>query len=159
MRYDFLCRRSGGLQSLQHDFPSDRQAPKNSSPWRWINDWFRFVFCQQNESDSATAQHLTAKCALLMASNYVFRCCAKVLVLEVRRGCRSVICDINIDAVSWNISFVSSRKIVSYWNWVWSYYKVTKDMRRLTTGIRSEKCVVRRCRLCANVRVYLHNPR
>jgi len=25
------------------------------------------------------------------------------------------------------------------------------DMRRLTTGIRSEKCVVRRFRLCANV--------
>jgi len=25
------------------------------------------------------------------------------------------------------------------------------DMRRLTTGIGSEKCVVRRCRRCANV--------
>ena len=31
------------------------------------------------------------------------------------------------------------------------------DMRRLTTGIRSEKCVVRRFRRCANV--YLHKPR
>ena len=30
-------------------------------------------------------------------------------------------------------------------------------MRRLTTGIRSEKCVVRRLRRCANV--YLHKPR
>ena len=30
-------------------------------------------------------------------------------------------------------------------------------MRRLTTGIRSEKCVVRRFRRCANV--YLHKPR
>ena len=30
-------------------------------------------------------------------------------------------------------------------------------MRRLTTGIRSEKCVVRRFRCCANV--YLHKPR
>ena len=32
------------------------------------------------------------------------------------------------------------------------------DMRRLTTGIRSEKCVVRRCRRCANVidRTYTH---
>jgi len=28
------------------------------------------------------------------------------------------------------------------------------DMRRLTTGIRSEKCVVRRLRRCADV--YLH---
>ena len=31
------------------------------------------------------------------------------------------------------------------------------DMSRLTTGIHSEKCVVRRFRRCANV--YLHNPR
>jgi len=31
------------------------------------------------------------------------------------------------------------------------------DMRRLTTGIRSEKCVVRRFRRCTNV--YLHKPR
>jgi hypothetical protein len=31
------------------------------------------------------------------------------------------------------------------------------DMRRLPTGIRSEKCVVRRFRRCANV--YLHEPR
>ena len=34
---------------------------------------------------------------------------------------------------------------------------LTTDMRRLTTGIRSEKCVVRRFRCCANV--YLHRPR
>jgi hypothetical protein len=31
------------------------------------------------------------------------------------------------------------------------------DMRRLTIGICSEKCVVRRSRRCANV--YLHKPR
>jgi hypothetical protein len=31
------------------------------------------------------------------------------------------------------------------------------DMRRIATGIRSEKCVVRRFRRCANV--YLHKPR
>jgi len=31
------------------------------------------------------------------------------------------------------------------------------DMRRLTTALRSEKCVVRRFRRCANV--YLHKPR
>ena len=31
------------------------------------------------------------------------------------------------------------------------------DMRRLTTEIRSEKCVVRRFRRCANA--YLHKPR
>jgi len=31
------------------------------------------------------------------------------------------------------------------------------DMRHLTTGIRSEKCVVRRFRRCANL--YLHKPR
>jgi hypothetical protein len=31
------------------------------------------------------------------------------------------------------------------------------DMRRLTTGIRSEKCVVKRFRRCANI--YLHKPR
>jgi len=31
------------------------------------------------------------------------------------------------------------------------------ETRRLTTGIRSEKCVVRRFRRCANV--YLHKPR
>ena len=30
-------------------------------------------------------------------------------------------------------------------------YRKIKDMRRLTTGIRSEKCVVRRYRRCANV--------
>ena len=29
-------------------------------------------------------------------------------------------------------------------------------MRRLTTGIRSEECVVRRFRRCANVYDYLH---
>jgi len=34
---------------------------------------------------------------------------------------------------------------------------VTTDMRRLTTGIRSEKCVVRRFRRCANV--YWNKPR
>jgi hypothetical protein len=33
------------------------------------------------------------------------------------------------------------------------------DMRRLTTGIRSDKWVVRRIRRCANVIVYLHKPR
>jgi len=31
-------------------------------------------------------------------------------------------------------------------------------MRRFTTGIRSEKCVVRRFRRCANVIVQLHKP-
>jgi hypothetical protein len=31
------------------------------------------------------------------------------------------------------------------------------DMRRLTMGIRSENCIVRRFRLC--VKVYLHKPR
>jgi len=31
------------------------------------------------------------------------------------------------------------------------------DMRRLTTGILTEKCVIRRFRRCANV--YLHKPR
>jgi hypothetical protein len=46
-------------------------------------------------------------------------------------------------AVSWDVSHV-----------VWD-----TDMRRLTTGIRSEKCVVWRFRRCANVRVYLHKPR
>ena len=30
-------------------------------------------------------------------------------------------------------------------------YKITRDMRRLTTAIGTEKCVVRRCRRCANV--------
>ena len=34
--------------------------------------------------------------------------------------------------------------------------KIT-DMRRLKTGIRSEKCVVRRFHRCVNV--YLHKPR
>jgi hypothetical protein len=34
---------------------------------------------------------------------------------------------------------------------------VTTDMRRLMTGIRSEKCVVRRFRRCAIV--YLHKSR
>jgi len=34
---------------------------------------------------------------------------------------------------------------------------ITTDMRRLTTGIRSQKCVVRRFRRCANA--YLHKPR
>jgi hypothetical protein len=32
-------------------------------------------------------------------------------------------------------------------------------MRRLTTGIFSEKCVVRQFRRCAKVRVNLHKPR
>jgi hypothetical protein len=31
------------------------------------------------------------------------------------------------------------------------------DMRRLMTGIRSEKCVIRRFHHCVNV--YLHEPR
>jgi len=35
--------------------------------------------------------------------------------------------------------------------------KANTDMRHLTTGIRSEKCVVRRFRCCANV--YVHKPR
>jgi hypothetical protein len=34
--------------------------------------------------------------------------------------------------------------------------KQDTDMRRLTTGIYSEKCVVKRCGRCANV--YLHKP-
>ena len=41
------------------------------------------------------------------------------------------------------------------------HHSITKtvhtDKRRLTTEIRSEKCVVRRFRRCANV--YLHKPR
>ena len=39
------------------------------------------------------------------------------------------------------------------------YFIPYRDMRRLTTGIRPEKCVVRRFRRCANVIVYLHKPR
>ena len=35
--------------------------------------------------------------------------------------------------------------------------KVYADMRRLTTGIRCEKCVFRRFCRCANM--YLHKPR
>jgi len=38
----------------------------------------------------------------------------------------------------------------------WSIARTT-DVRRLTTGIRSEKRVVRRFRRCA--KVYLHKPR
>ena len=41
-------------------------------------------------------------------------------------------------------------------SWVDIYIACT-DICRLTTGIRSEICVVRRFRRCANV--YLHNPR
>jgi len=40
---------------------------------------------------------------------------------------------------------------------LFSVYWTLTVMRRLTTGIRSEKCVVRRFRRCANV--YLHKPR
>ena len=36
-------------------------------------------------------------------------------------------------------------------------FRLHTDIRRLTTGILSEKCVVRRFRHCANV--YLHKPR
>jgi len=39
------------------------------------------------------------------------------------------------------------------------YVCVHTDMRRLTTGIRSEKWVVRRFCRCANVTEYLHKPR
>jgi len=35
--------------------------------------------------------------------------------------------------------------------------KANTDMRPLTTGIRSEKCFVKRFRRCANA--YLHKPR
>jgi len=38
-----------------------------------------------------------------------------------------------------------------------SMLDVYRDMHCLTTGIRSEKCVVSRCRHCANA--YLHKPR
>ena len=38
-----------------------------------------------------------------------------------------------------------------------AYPQKYTDMRHLTTGIRSEKCVVRQFRHCANV--YLHKPR
>jgi len=38
------------------------------------------------------------------------------------------------------LSLICNRHVVDY-----------TDMRRLMTGIRSEKCVVRRLRLCANV--------
>ena len=38
-----------------------------------------------------------------------------------------------------------------------SYECKTTDMRRLTTGISSEKCVVRRFRRCANM--YVHKAR
>jgi len=37
------------------------------------------------------------------------------------------------------------------------YPSVNTDMRRLKTGRRSERCVVRRIRRCTNV--YLHKPR
>ena len=40
--------------------------------------------------------------------------------------------------------------------WTHGVFKITY-ISRLTTGIRSEKCVVRRFRRCANV--YLHRPR
>ena len=50
----------------------------------------------------------------------------------------------------------SSGAFRSYKNVVGSCV-IDTDMRRLTTGIRSEKCVVRRFRRCANV--YFHKPR
>jgi hypothetical protein len=47
---------------------------------------------------------------------------------------------------------------MQYLNPEWMCSKnICTDMRRLTTGIRSEKCVVRRFCRCANV--YLHKPR
>ena len=154
--YDLLCRRSGGLQDLLHDFPSDRQAPKNSSPWRWQNDWFCISFSQQNEFDCVALQHATDRqtdrqlsvCCWKQVT--MFSSCAKFVVLKVRGGCRSVNCEVNIDVIVWDSSSVSSRRCFVL-NSAWSYHKVTKDTRRLTTGIRSEKCVVRRFRRCANV--------
>jgi len=50
----------------------------------------------------------------------------------------------------------SSGALRSYNNVVGSCV-IDTDIRRLTTEIRSEKCVVRRFRRCANV--YLHKPR
>ena len=55
-----------------------------------------------------------------------------------------------IGAISWSVTKIILRCTVN---------KTSKntDMRRLTTGIRSEKCVFRRFRRCTNV--YLHKPR
>ena len=52
---------------------------------------------------------------------------------------------------------VSVCKVKSCIPQIYFVREINTDIRRLTTGIRSEKCVVRRFRRCANV--YLHKPR
>jgi hypothetical protein len=51
--------------------------------------------------------------------------------------------------------------ILSKWQYLYMKEKLLEllntDMRRLTTRLHSEKCVVRRFRCCANI--YLHKPR
>jgi hypothetical protein len=67
-------------------------------------------------------------------------------------------------AFMWGLSWLSPRRFCSYSAAASLFMLFTvcpccTDMRRWTTGMRSEQCVVRRFRRCANIIVYLHKPR
>jgi len=127
MRYEFLCRYSGGLQTNRlRDFPSDRQAPKNSSPVRPPrtllhkgDNMIDFVLPSLNRmslilSHHSSTRHLSVRCWKQLI---IFNPCAEFVVRKARRRCRSVICDINIDVIMWNISSVSNRNMSRISTW------------------------------------------
>jgi hypothetical protein len=63
-----------------------------------------------------------------------------------RSACQDVYCDTVIAAIT----------LPDVALFMWTVTRSDRDMRPLTTGIRSEKCVVKRFRRCANM--YLHKP-
>ena len=65
-----------------------------------------------------------------------------------RYGVLAVMCMLQCKAL------ITAQPAITFQNTKSHYYT---DMRHLTAGIRSEKCVVRRFRRCANV--YLYKPR
>jgi len=81
----------------------------------------------------------------------LFSSCAIAAVLKVKKRCRSVIYDTNIDVMLWNISYVASRRRSVFELSVVLLCGDYRYVRPLTTGIRSEICIVRRFRRCANI--------
>jgi len=109
--------------------------------------WLIYLVGAHAEFRFATALCLAARCNLslfkkkktnanvqIMFNEAILGCSYRLVYPEMAVRCRSTVCSLECRRIGRLTSGVT-----------------TTDMRRLTTGIRSEKCVVRRFRRCANV--------
>jgi len=103
--------------------------------------------------------------------HFVILCFYIVITIQYSFICKYILFDFQSFKACDSFCWLSLLEYIDYtpWRWPFKGWKMLQwlivlmqwwfstEMRRLTTGIRSEKCVVRRFRRCANV--YLHKSR